>query len=132
MTSPVSAEQVVDVDVWTVQVHAEPTPELLTRLCHDLDRHSGLRAIVSHLTPDNPEHIRALTGADGDARLLWAAQRAHMPRPDRRHTMSALTVEDRIERAIDKALPHLRKGRVDAALRVLTRAAKTIEKSVTA
>ena len=44
--------------------------------------------------------------------------------------MTALTVEDRIERAIDKALPHLRKGRVDAALRVLTRAAKNIEKSV--
>ena len=57
---PITAEQVVDVDTWTVQVHADPTPELLTRLCHDLDRHSGLRALVSHLTPDHPEHIRAL------------------------------------------------------------------------
>ena len=44
--------------------------------------------------------------------------------------MSALTVEDRIERAIDKALPHLRKGRVETALRILARAAKSIEKSV--
>jgi len=57
---PITAEQIVDVDTWTVQVHADPTPELLTRLCHDLDRHSGLRALVSHLTPDHPEHIRAL------------------------------------------------------------------------
>jgi len=60
MTSPVTAEQVVDVDTWTVQVHAEPTPELLTRLCHDLDRHSGLRALVAHVAADNPEHQRAL------------------------------------------------------------------------
>lgn len=60
MTSPVSAEQVVDVDTWTVQVHADPTPELVTRLCHDLNRHSGLRALVAHVAPDNPEHIRAL------------------------------------------------------------------------
>ena len=60
MTSPITAEQVVDVDVWTVQVQAAPTPELLTRLCRDLDRCSGLRALVSHLTPDNPEHQRAL------------------------------------------------------------------------
>jgi hypothetical protein len=44
--------------------------------------------------------------------------------------MTALTVEDRIERAIDKALPHLRKGRVETAVRVLERAAKSIEKSV--
>ena len=60
MTAPLTAEQVTDVDTWTVQVHAEPTPELLTRLCRDLDRCSGLRALVSHLTPDNPEHQRAL------------------------------------------------------------------------
>jgi hypothetical protein len=49
-------------------------------------------------------------------------------------TLTAVTVEDRIERAIeraiDKALPHLRKGRIDAALRILARAAKSIEKSV--
>lgn len=60
MTSPVTAEQVVDVDTYVVQVHADPTPELLTRLCHDLDRHSGLRALVAHVASDNPEHIRAL------------------------------------------------------------------------
>lgn len=60
MTSPVTAEQVVDVDTWTVQVHAHPTPELLTRLCRDLDRASGLRALVSHVAADNPEHQRAL------------------------------------------------------------------------
>jgi len=58
--NPLTAEQVVDVDTWTVQIHAEPTPELLTRLCHNLDRHSGLRALVSHLPADHPEHIRAL------------------------------------------------------------------------
>ena len=58
--NPITAEQVVDVDTWTVQVQAEPTPELLTRLCRDLDRHSGLRALISHLTPDHPEHQRAL------------------------------------------------------------------------
>ena len=60
MTSPVTAEQVVDVDTWTVQVHADPTAELITRLCHDLDRHSGLRALVAHVASDNPEHQRAL------------------------------------------------------------------------
>jgi hypothetical protein len=58
--NPITAEQITDVDTWTVQVHADPTPELLTKLCHDLDRCSGLRALVSHLTPDNPEHQRAL------------------------------------------------------------------------
>jgi hypothetical protein len=44
--------------------------------------------------------------------------------------MTALTTEDRIERAIDKALPHLRKdtdhGR-ELALRVLARASKRIK-----
>jgi hypothetical protein len=60
MSAPITAEQVVDVDTWTVQIHAEPTPELLTRLCHNLDRAGGLRALVSHLTPDHPEHQRAL------------------------------------------------------------------------
>lgn len=60
MTSPVTAEQVTDVDTWTVQIHATPTPELLTRICHNLDRHSGLRALISHLPVDNPEHQRAL------------------------------------------------------------------------
>ena len=47
--------------------------------------------------------------------------------------MTALTVEDRIERAVDKALPHMRRDTVlgrELALRVLTRAAKSIEKSV--
>jgi hypothetical protein len=44
--------------------------------------------------------------------------------------MTALTTEDRIERAVDKALPHLRAGRVETAVRVLERAAKSIEKSV--
>ena len=56
-------------------------------------------------------------------------------RPDsehgrKRHTMTALTLEDRIERAIDKSLPHMRRdtahGR-ELALRVLDRAAKRIE-----
>jgi len=60
MTAPVTAEQVVDVDTWTVQVHAEPTPELVTRLCHDLDRYSGKRVMVAHLPADHPEHQRAL------------------------------------------------------------------------
>jgi hypothetical protein len=61
MTSPITAEQVTDVDTWTVQIHAEPTPELVTRICRDLDRYSGLRALVSHVAADNPEHQRALT-----------------------------------------------------------------------
>ena len=60
MNAPVTAWQVTDVDTWTVQVHADPTPELVTRLCHDLDRASGLRALVSHVAADNPEHQRAL------------------------------------------------------------------------
>jgi len=60
MSAPITAEQVIDVDTWTVQVHADPTPELVTRLCHDLDRCSGLRALVSHLPADHPEHQRAL------------------------------------------------------------------------
>ena len=58
--NPITAEQVVDVDTWTVQIHAEPTPELVTRICRDLDRYSGLRALVSHVAADNPEHQRAL------------------------------------------------------------------------
>jgi len=60
MTAPVTAEQCVDVDTWTVQVHADPTPELVTRLCHDLDRHNAKRVMVAHLPADNPEHQRAL------------------------------------------------------------------------
>jgi len=59
-SSPITAEQITDVDTWSVQVHADPTLELVTRLCHDLDRHSGLRALVSHLAVDHPEHKRAL------------------------------------------------------------------------
>jgi len=60
MKTPITAEQVVDVDTYVVQIQAAPTPELLTRLCRDLDRHSGLRALVSHLPADHPEHQRAL------------------------------------------------------------------------
>jgi len=47
MTSPVTAEQVCDVDSWAVQVHADPTPELVTRLCHDLER--AFRAALPRL-----------------------------------------------------------------------------------
>ena len=57
---PVTAEQVVDVDTWVVQVHADPTAELVTRLCHDLDRHNAHRVMVAHLPVDHPEHQRAL------------------------------------------------------------------------
>lgn len=60
MKTPVTAEQCVDVDTYTVQVHAEPTPELVTRLCHDLDRHNAKRVMVAHLPADHPEHQRAL------------------------------------------------------------------------
>lgn len=60
MTAPVTAEQVVDVDTWTVQVHADPTAELVTRLCHDLDRHNAHRVMVAHLPADHPEHQHAL------------------------------------------------------------------------
>jgi len=60
MTSPLSAEQVTDVDTWTVQVHAEPTPELVTRICHDLNRHNAERVMVAHLPADHPEHQHAL------------------------------------------------------------------------
>ena len=60
MTAPLTAEQVVDVDTFVVQVHAEPTPELLTRLCHNLDRHNAKRVMVAHLPADHPEHQRAL------------------------------------------------------------------------
>jgi len=60
VTSPLTAEQITDVDTWTVQVHAEPTPELVTRLCHDLDRHNAHRVMVAHLPADHPEHQRAL------------------------------------------------------------------------
>jgi len=57
---PVTAEQVVDVDTWVVQVHADPTADLVTRLCHDLDRHNAHRVMVAHLPVDHPEHQRAL------------------------------------------------------------------------
>jgi len=78
-TSPVTAEQCVDVDTWTVQVHAEPTPELVTRLCHDLDRHNAKRVMVAHLPADHPEHQRALAAlivalADTFTWTLTAAQ----------------------------------------------------------
>jgi len=57
---PITAEQVCDVDTFVVQVHADPTPELVTRLCRDLDRHNAKRVMVAHLPADNPEHQRAL------------------------------------------------------------------------
>lgn len=60
MTAPITAEQVIDVDTWVVQVHAEATPELVTRICRDLNRHSARRVMVAHLPADHPEHQRAL------------------------------------------------------------------------
>ena len=57
---PVTVEQVVDQDTYSVQVRLAPTPDLVTRLCRDLDGRSGKRALVAHVSPDNPEHQRAL------------------------------------------------------------------------
>lgn len=56
----VTVEQVVDESTYCVQVRLAPTPELVTRLCRDLDGRSGKRVLVSHLPADNPEHQRAL------------------------------------------------------------------------
>jgi len=59
MSATITAEQVCDVDVFTVQVHADPTPELVTRLCHDLDRHNAHRVLVAHLPPEHSSRRQA-------------------------------------------------------------------------
>lgn len=56
----VTVEQVVDQDTYSIEVRLAPTFDLVTRLCRDLDGHSGKRALVAHVAPDNPEHRRAL------------------------------------------------------------------------
>lgn len=57
---PIIVEQITDVDTYVVQVTLIPTPDLVTQLCRALDGRSGLRALVSHVAPENPEHQRAL------------------------------------------------------------------------
>lgn len=55
---PITVEQVVDVDAYSVQVRLDPE-SLIKVLADTLIGHHGALVLVAHLSTDNPEHIRA-------------------------------------------------------------------------
>jgi len=58
MTSPITAEQVIDVDVFVVQVTLDPAA-IVDALAETLRGRTGNLALIRHLPADHPEHVHA-------------------------------------------------------------------------
>jgi len=58
MTSPITVEQITDVDVFVVQVTLDPAA-IVDALAETLRGRTGNLALIRHLPADHPEHIHA-------------------------------------------------------------------------
>ena len=58
MTSPITVEQVTDVDVFVVQVTLDPAT-IIDALAETLRGRTGNLALIRHLPADHPEHVHA-------------------------------------------------------------------------
>jgi hypothetical protein len=58
MTSPITVEQITDVDVFTVQVTLDPAA-VVDALAETLRGRTGNLALIRHLPADHPEHVHA-------------------------------------------------------------------------
>lgn len=104
MTSPVTAEQVCDVDTWTVQVTLDPD-WIIDALVETLKGHTAAMLLVRHLPTDHPEHIRAraelvtllsdtfaVTLSPRQAEALEGDLYAYSTEPDRCHYCESFSV----------------------------------------
>jgi len=60
MTSPITVEQITDVDVFVVQVTLDPAA-IVDALAETLRGRTGNLALIRHLPADHPEHVHART-----------------------------------------------------------------------
>jgi len=58
MTSPITVEQITDVDVFVVQVTLDPAA-IIDALAETLRGKTGNLALIRHLPADHPEHVHA-------------------------------------------------------------------------